>query len=66
MYVGDQVVTFIARPLKTIVLLPWVLPKLTPETWIVAPTAPLTGDTLEIAGVGRTLKAAKLLSNPPT
>jgi hypothetical protein len=63
-FVEDQLVTLAAAPFKVTALLPWVAPKLVPEIWNAAPTPPLEGDKFAMTGVGRTVKAARLLLSP--
>jgi hypothetical protein len=53
-------------PLKVIVLLPCVAPKLVPVRLTVAPTTPATGERVAILGVGRTVKPTPLLFTPST
>jgi hypothetical protein len=57
-----QVPTVAAVPLKDTEPLPWLLPKLDPETVTAAPTAPDEGERLEMLGVGRTVKLTPLLA----
>src|SRR6185369_13088406 len=66
MLVADHVVGVAVVPLKVMVLVPLVAPKLVPVTVTDAPTAALVGFTPVIAGVGRTVNATPLLATPPT
>ena len=50
MLVADQLVGVAAVPLNFTVLLPWVLPKLVPETVTEVPTDPEAGDKVVICG----------------
>jgi hypothetical protein len=64
--VALQLVGVAAVPLKVIVLLPWVAPKLVPVRVTDVPTIPETGESVAMTGVGRTVKLTPLLFTPST
>ena len=66
MLVADHVVGVAVVPLKVMVLVPFVAPKLVPLTVTDVPTAALVGFTPVMAGVGRTVNATPLLATLPT
>ena len=61
-----QLVGVAATPLKVIVLLACVVPKLAPLIVTGVPATPEVGDRLIIIGVGITAKSSLLLAIPPT
>ncbi len=66
-FVADHDVIDVAGvPLKVIVLVPWVDPKLKPFTVTEAPTLPEVGLMLVIPGPDPTTKITPLLDKPPT
>jgi hypothetical protein len=70
MRVGDQDVGVAVTPLNFTTLVPWVAPKFVPVIVVVAPTAPLGGDSERImrrsSGVATTVNVAPLLDTPST
>jgi hypothetical protein len=64
MLVFAQLVGVPGVPLKVIVLVPWVVPKLVPDAVIAAPTAPDPGVRDVILGTGNTVKLTPLLFTP--
>ena len=67
MLVADQLVGVAAVPLNFTVLVPLVAPKFVPVIVTDAPTGPLVGDRLVIAGAAAvTVKLTPLLARPPT
>jgi hypothetical protein len=61
-----QLVGVAVVPLNVTVLEPCDEPKLAPEIVTDIPTAAKVGETLEIVGVGKTVKLFPLLANPAT
>jgi len=57
----QDVIEAAGTPLKVTVLLPWVSPKLPPEMLVDAPVTPEFGFTIEIVGVGTTVKLTPAL-----
>src|SRR4029077_4060616 len=66
MLVAAQDVGVAVVPLKVMVLVPLVAPKLVPVTVTEEATAPLVGLRLVTVGVGTTVKLTPLLATPPT